>query len=66
VIKLRAVCQLEGEFTIGGKVVAYELEPGDKFEADEANAARLLRRRQAEPLSRGRSKAADKPKGKKK
>lgn len=68
-MKLRALCPLEGEFVLGGESVVYELQPGDKFEADDANASRLLRRRQAEPLSRGKAaakKATGKPKGKSK
>jgi len=41
---------LEGDFTAGG-VRVYEVEAGDVIEVDDANARRLLRRRQVSMVS---------------
>jgi len=43
---LRANCRLEGLFMVGDRFV-YEVNAGDEFDVDKANADRLIRRKQA-------------------
>ena len=46
---LVARCYLEGDFLASDGSHVYAVDVGDLFEADEANASRLIRRMQAEP-----------------
>ena len=61
-IRLVARCYLSGEFRTPGGATVSSLMPGDEFEADEANAASLIRRRQAEPAAPAKPKRSRKAK----
>ena len=57
---LVARCGMTGEFTLPDGQVVGSLAPGDVFEADAANARKLLARRQAEKHQPPKKKASKK------